>query len=293
METAGAELPIDVALSLNGSRAATLNSDQPAIIFVSMMNYEATAASLNNKSVKVRIDAIRRKAREEGTDREELKRMLEEASAAMRPVRVFRFGGAEGWGGFLKIEVKSGRLWAALPWSTHTLSLYPAASVAVLDGEHAVSAELGIDPEDVGKIAKGTYELRVSLEIVQGTPTRSNVATVEFTGTETPAETKSTEDYLYALADYYLMRGPPERAKRFVQEALKVHPRYSRLTVMMGDILEQEGDLKGALGLYESALDEYEKKEHGIMEEPDALYSRIGRVQERLYGGPRSGPGGG
>lgn len=278
------EPPIDVSFSINGSRAASVNRDESLIMYVSLTNYEATSAVLNNESINARIEDFRKEAKERDIDRDDLNKRVKALSAGLKPVRTFRFGGRENWTAFLKIEIKNGESWVPSVWSTRLLSWAPRTSVAELDSDRICFAELGIDPEEVEKIPKGLHEVRVALELVKGFKTVSNTAMLEFTGKDTPAETRSGEGFLFVLGTYYMKRGPRDRAMTFLRDVNAAHPDYDRIVVLLGDVLEADGDLNGALELYRQALASYRKREHNRTEEPEALVARINRIQLRITG---------
>jgi hypothetical protein len=279
------EPPLAISLSVNDGITAVVNNNQPLLFHVSLTNYEAQDAVMHNESVKSRIEALRREAKEKDMDREELNRRLRELTEAVKPVRSIRFGGQSTWTGFIRLEVGDGRSWKGCSWPTHVLSWSPHAQVAELDADRVAHIELGVDPEDFAKVEKGVYALRVSVEILKGSPDLSNQATVEATGLETPPDARSGEPFLTSLASYWIKRDMKDRARAFLADATSRHPGYANLFVLTGDLLREEGDLRGALDAFQRALDIYRKKQRNATEQPEALIDRIQDIQLRLLRG--------
>jgi tetratricopeptide (TPR) repeat protein len=277
--------PLAVSLSVNDGIAAVVNNDQPLVIHVSLTNYEAQDAAMYNDSLKSRMEGLRKEAKEKDLDREELKKRLKALSDELKPVRAVRFGGQKTWTGFVELEVGGASGWRPCNWPTHLLSWSPDSEVAEVDADRMAYVELGVDPEEFAQVEKGPHALRVSVELLRGSATFSNQVTVEATGVETPAEVKSGEPFLTALASYWIKRGMKNRAKAFLTDEILRHPGYANLLVLAGDLLRSEGDLKGALALYQRALEAYRKKQHNATEQPEALIDRIQDIQLALLRG--------
>lgn len=279
------EPPLAISLSVNDGVAAVVNNDQPLVFHVSLTNYGAQDALMHNESVKSRIEALRREAKEKDMTREEFSRRLRELTEAIKPVRTIRFGGQSTWTGFIRLEVGDATGWKACGWPTHILSWSPHTQVAELDADRVAHVELGVDPEDFAKVEKGVYALRVSVELLKGSPGVSNEARVEATGLETPVDARSGEPFLTSIASYWIKRGLKDRARALLADATSRHPGYVKLLVLTGDLLRAEGDLRGALDAFQRALDAYGKKQHNATEQPEALIDRIQDIQLRLLRG--------
>jgi tetratricopeptide (TPR) repeat protein len=166
------------------------------------------------------------------------------------------------------------------------------SDVAIVDSSRVHRLELGVGPEEVGRIPVGTYTIRAVLPLDQDpngdSRLVSNTVTLTVEGGEAiahqPAAAEKTR--LEAAARFYLRSEKWEEAHRFALELAERRDADTVAFMLLGDALNGLRRDEEALAAYHQALATLPETQD---ESPDYLIARLEEVQDRLASSRGSG----
>jgi tetratricopeptide (TPR) repeat protein len=252
--------------------------DEPLVLSVTIFNDSAVAADSYNAPFRDQIRELEKKFREKRMEEEEFKEAVDEIEQNMLKVRIYRFGGPEGWPHFIRFQALSEKTWRDVDWPLK-LSIYsPVNQVVDLDASTSCYVEYGLDPEDPER-PTGKYQIKAVVEIVKDKIVESNVVTLNLQQKTMPKTQSSKEENLLNRAKYAFRRGLYKEAEEYVQSVLKANPNSISALHLLGKIEEKKSNLSAALSAYEKALEKVTIQLPDRKEPPHLIIENIKRLR--------------
>lgn len=283
--------PPAISLQINRANELMLYRGTPMVISVSIVNHRAMMADAQQTSDRVYIQQLHAAA-----DRGELPKKRVEGQIArmgLAPeVSSIHLGeDTAPWDSFLHLSERlPGGTERPLAWATKVVQP-PAAKRVTLDAQTSADLTFAIEPSVASQIASGEYEVVAALDV----PANGTVKSGNWTGQArsepvkliiqdkplrlTPGDAEKIElqfaNYFYVVANF------PEAA-RHAEAALATNPKSISADIVLGETKRAQGDLKGALGVFQKATVEFYLQNPNSYEPPTLLLSRISDLQEKL-----------
>jgi len=250
-------------------------------------------AEAQEASDRVYIQRLRASA-----DRGEMPRERVEAEIARKElapeVSVINLGeDAASWDSFLQFsqQLPDGTL-RPLTWTTK-LAQPPVAKRVMLTAQAEAELTFAVDPSLAAQIAPGEYAIVAALNV----PASSSVTPGTWTGRaesdpvkliiqDRPVRLSAGDEeildlhysnYFYALANF------GEAATR-AEAALKLNPHSIPAAIALGEAKRAQGDLAGALEVFQKATAESYRQNPNAYEPPTLLLSRISDIEAQMQG---------
>lgn len=159
------------------------------------------------------------------------------------------------------------------------------SDVAVVDAARIHRVELGVGPDQVGRIPAGTHTIRAVLPLDGGSKGESRLVSNTVTliveapqaGSQQTAAAEKAR--LEATARFYLRSEKWEDAHRVALQLVERESPDTAAFMLLGDALNGLRRDEEALAAYQEALAELPKTED---ESPDYLIARMAQVEQRL-----------
>jgi len=149
--------------------------------------------------------------------------------------------------------------------------LEPDAAIQIVPGRYQVVAV--IETPGDAPLGAGAWHGRAESEPVN--------LTIEAPAAKpAPAEVGRSQ---LQLAYYFQKRKDWAHALASAQSALIANPNSIHGHIVVGQVKEAQGDLKGALGDYQTALDEFDKQYPGSYEPPQYLILKTSLLSAKLH----------
>jgi len=269
---------ISIMCRANRGTSVKVFFDEPLVLSVTIFNDSAVAADSHNAPFRDQIRELEKKFREKRMEEEEFKGAVEDVEQNMLKVRIYRFGGPEGWPQFIRFQALSDNTWSDVDWPLK-LSIYsPTNQVVDLDASTSCYVEYGLDPEDPER-PTGKYQIKAVVEIVKDKIVESNVVTLNLLQKNMPKTQSSKEENLLNRAKYAFRRGLYKEAEEYVQSVLKANPNSISALHLLGKIEEKKSNLSAALSAYEKALEEVTVQLPDRKEPPHLIIENIKRLR--------------
>jgi len=273
--------PIFVECRVNEETDIEIHEDEPLILSLSIINDEAIQAAQHNTPIEIERQELDRKYKENQISEKEYKSSVEEIDRSKRNFRTYRFGSPKGWVPFIQFRVQSTEGWRDLNWPLKLLMHDPPDNVVELNASTSCYVEWGLDPQDSTKVARGEYQLKAIVKIME--PVESNVVTVIFLGEKLPKAVMNSEEQLLARGRYYYKSCLFKEAKGYAEKALKINSNSIGALMLLGDIEENKGNYTNALKLYRKAEKEvYSQMKGEEYDPPEYIISKIITLQNLL-----------
>lgn len=185
-----------------------------------------------------------------------------------------------GLAAFVSVLEEEGGGWSSTPWKPTLLTEFSGASEVELGPSAPLRLELGVDPNEVS--SEGKVSLKVSVNLSRSEKVESDVVVVDFRREKLSEGTPGYSDRAFGRARFFLDRGDWETALDEARRLLAVDPHSVDAMILMGDALEEAGELSEALAAYQKAYLEIHSRSREMLEEPALLITKIGSVQDKL-----------
>ena len=283
--------PPAISLQINRANELTLYRGTPMVITVSIVNHRAMIADAQEKSNRVYIEQLRSAADHGELPRERVDAQIARMDLAPEVSSINLGEDTAPWHSFLHLSERlPDGTKRPLAWATKVVQP-PAAKRVTLDVRTSADLTFAIEPSVASQIAAGEYELVAALDV----PANGSVNSGTWTGHArsepvkltiqdkplrlTPGDAEKLElhfaNYFYAVANF------PE-ATRHAQAALAENPKSISADIALGEIKRAQGDLAGALEVFQKATVEFYQQNPNSYEPPTLLLSRISDLQGKL-----------
>lgn len=269
---------ISIKCRANKGTSVKVFFDEPLVLSVTIFNDSAVAADSHNAPFRDHIRELEKKFREKRMEEEEFKGAVEDVEQNMLKVRIYRFGGPEGWPQFIRFQALSDNTWSDVDWPLKLSIFSPTNQVVDLDASTSCYVEYGLDPEDPER-PTGKYQIKAVVEIVKDKIVESNVVTLNLLQKNMPKTQSSKEENLLNRAKYAFSRGLYKEAEEYVQSVLKANPNSISALHLLGKIEEKKSNLSAALSAYEKALEEVTVQLPDRKEPPHLIIENIKRLR--------------
>lgn len=284
----GAALP-SLLLRVNREPEPQVFTGTPVVFAVRISNEAARDAVAQARSDGVRARFLREAAQRGEIAREAAEEIIAAFPARPGPTAVRLGDGKVPWQRFVRIVLRTaaGRE-EPLPWAVRLLAPPPSVLLAA-EGE--VLLDYALEPEAAARVRAGAYRLAAVLEVPPGEPLppehwRGRAESEELTLTvkalpevKTPAEeAKLNQD----AALFFAATGSLSEAASHARKSLAADPRSIHARMLLGEVLEAQGDGAAALAAFQGALAEFRRRFPDSYEAPLYLIERAARLQEKV-----------
>ena len=281
----------DISLQIDRAHEITVYQGTPLLISVRLANQRAMNAAGENQARQARAEGLKAAVARGAIPKEKAEAVLAYLSQRV-PVRAVQLGDdTAGWDTFVRFaQLTPDGKQQSLGWPLKALG--PAASKTLrLDGETTAQLDFALDPTTAAAITPGEYQIVAVLEV----PAEAKLAAERWRGRtesdpvklsvkEKPAQfTKADEEnFNLSLARYNDATGDSRGALQYAEKALAVNPKSIPASILVGEVREGMGDLKGALEGYKNAEHEFYQQYPNSYEAPLYLIDKTISVTEKL-----------
>jgi cytochrome c-type biogenesis protein CcmH/NrfG len=174
----------------------------------------------------------------------------------------------------------------------------PAAKRVTLDAKTSAELTFAIEPSVASQIAAGEYKVVATLDV----PAIGTVKSGTWTGQARSEPVKliiqdeplrlthgDVEKLELHFANYFYAVAKFPDAARHAEAALATNPKSISADIVLGEVKRAQGDLAGALEVFQKATLEFYQQNPNSYEPPTLLLSRISDLQEKLESaGPKA-----
>jgi hypothetical protein len=263
------------------------------VITVSIVNHRAMIADAQEKSDRVYVQQLRSAADHGEFPNEKVEARIARMDVAPEVSSINLGEDTAPWSSFLHLtERLPDGTERPLAWATKVVQP-PAAKRVTLDAQTSAELTFAIEPWVASQIAAGEYEVVAALDV----PANESVKSRTWTGQArsepvkltiqdkplrlTPGDAENLDlqfaNYFYAVANF------PEAA-RHAQTVLAANPKSISADIVLGKTKQAQGDLTGALVVFQKAMVEFYKQNPNSYEPPTLLLSRISDIQDHMEG---------
>lgn len=285
-----ASMPV-ITLQVNHTSQLTVYQGTPLILMVGIANDRARIAAAQDVSDQVYLAELQGAAArgEASPQRVQAVRARLENKPAIDSIKV----GDEtaSWDSFVHFaqQLPDGTQ-QSLPW-TVTLSAAPKGKSLTLDAKNDAEVDYLLAPSAASQLAVGEYQIRAVMEVsaearLSEDHWRGRVASepVRLTVLEKPAHLIAAEEQEWNLdfARYYQKTNDPAQALKQAQKVLAANPRSIPAHILIGEVKEGQGDLRGALEAYQIAEADFYEQYPNSYEAPLYLVYKASDLLGRL-----------
>jgi tetratricopeptide (TPR) repeat protein len=281
----------NVSLQVNGEDELLIHQGTPLIFSVRLANQQAMNAAAYNEANQTLIEEIRADVSSGKISKEEAEAEIAQLSKKAE-IKVVQLGSDHiGWEQFVRfgLRLPDGRE-QPLSWPLRLVAP-PQAKSVTLDAENTYQLDYGLEPAAAAKVLVGEYRVVVVLEVAAEAKLpadrwRGRVESdpVAFKVMEKPARLSPVDEEKMHLdfARYFSTTGELPRSLEHAQKVLAINPQSIPAHILAGDVKEGQGDLRGALEAYQSAVREYYRQHPKPYEAPRYLIYKTTSLMEKL-----------
>jgi tetratricopeptide (TPR) repeat protein len=281
----------EISLQINHADGLTLYRGTPMVLNVRVVNHQAMIADAQETSDRVYIQQLRAAAKRSEISKERVEATIARVQLAPE-VSAINLGEDDApWDSFLQLsqQLPDGTL-RPLGWTTKVIRP-PAAKRLALTTQTEAELTFAVEPSSATQIPLGEYVIVAALNIpakVGFTPgTWTGLAEsdpVKLTIADKPGRLSPDDEERLDLqfADYFYAGGDFAEAAKRAQSALAVNPKSISAEIAIGEARKAQGDLKGALEVFQKARSEYYRQYPKSYEPPTLLLSRISDIEAAM-----------
>ena len=280
-----------ISLQINSEHELTVFSGTPLIFKVRLGNHYAQNTALRNEAAKHHAEELRAAAASGQISQDRASRLMAGLNKPLE-IPVLRVGDSTlGWSQFIHFNVRSpdGKQ-QSLTWPL-TLASEPAAKSLQLDARTTGQAEYLLGPSVALQVPPGAYDVVAILEVpsdakpaadrwqgrVQSPPVRLTI--VPKPDHLSPAQ---EEEANLQLIRYYRKAKDSVQALQLAEKVLATNNSSIPALVMVGELKEEQGNLKDALKSYQAALAQFDKQYPNSYEPPEYLILKTSGLLAKL-----------
>jgi tetratricopeptide (TPR) repeat protein len=281
----------DISLQIDREHELTVYQGTPLLFSVRLANHRAMNAAQGNHARQACAEGLKAAVARGAIPKERADALLANLQRT-EPIRAVQLGDdTAAWDTFVRFaQLTPDGKPQPLGWPLKALG--PAQSKTLrLDGETTAQLDWALDPTTALAITPGEYQIVAVLEV----PAEAKLAAERWRGRtqsdpvklsvkEKPAQfTKADEEnFNLSLARYYDATGDARGALQYAEKALAANPKSIPASILVGEVREGLGDLKGALEGYKNAQHEFYQQYPNSYEAPLYLIDRTISVTEKL-----------
>jgi len=286
----------DVALQIsdNDGDELTVYQGTPLVFSITLGNQRAMSAMLQNRANELHRSSLEARVARGEISRQQADHVL--ATLRQREVPVIRLGQENAaWPQFLHFVLRSadGKE-EPLPWPLQLLRA-PATNSVILDDKTTPQLTYLLAPTAAAQVSPGTYEVAAVLEVKEETQLpaelwRGRVASepMKLTIVARPAQLAPAEMEKLNLqfAYYYQAANDLPQALQLAQAVLAATPHSIPAQIVVAQVKEARGDLRGALESYQTAQSEFSLQHPDSYEPPAYLIYKSIQLRNKLGSQP-------
>jgi len=280
-----------ISLQINHADELTLYRGTPMVLNVRVVNHQAMIADAQETSDRVYIQQLHAAANRGEIPKEQVEAEIARMNLAPEVSAINLGEDDASWDSFLQLsqQLPDGTL-RPLGWTTKvvrppaakrialtaqteaelTFAVEPSSAAQIVPGEYAIVAVLNV-PANSG-LTSGTWSGRAESEpvklVIQDKPVRLSA------GDEETLDLHFS-NYFDAVANF------GEAVKR-AEAAMKLNPHSISAAIALGEAKRTQGDLKGALEVFQMATAESYRQNPNAYEPPTLLLSRILDIEAQM-----------
>jgi hypothetical protein len=255
----------------------TIQQGEPLVLDVSLLDYGAQSRATENQARALELEQLQA-LRDSGTITSQV---YEDRAKTLQPLPLGSTTvGTTGkpWYEEVTFEMETGGGWVAVPWAMQLLNIPKAEPQVTIDDVKVAIAAFGIDPSVSGGISEGTHRLRA--KYAPGTGIESQVIEIRFV--QAKANSEWTPAQKLRLGRYWWMRGDHEKSLAVADELLAENPLNIDALAIKGNALAGLNREAEAVGVFQTAIDQYYVQFPDAYEPPDYLIDRWIELNEAI-----------
>jgi hypothetical protein len=270
-----------ISLQINSQHELMVFAGTPLIFRVRLGNRFAQNAALRNEAAKHHTAEIQAAVSSGEINQERANQLLASIPQSAAIPTLIVGDGTRSWESSVQFFLRTADgQQRPLPWSLSPASV-PGAKSLTLDQRAVGQLEFLLPPDSAAALTPGTYEILAALDISNSSPDRWHGRVVSepvtLTITAKPAQFTKAEEEQWDLefVRYFRKAKDTNQAMQWVQHVLSENPASLPGLVLLGELKEEQGDLKGALDAYQWALAQVDIQYPNSYEPPQYLTLKI------------------
>lgn len=284
-----------ISLQINKQHSLTEFQGTPLILEVRLANPRASNAELENLANEAYIEEIQADVAAGKLTQPSADQAIARSSGKAKVGAVTIGGGEKQWYRFIHFEEQlADSTSRPLTWPLRLLA-EPQEKAIVLDAENVAGIKYAIEPDAAKQIDLGDHRI---VAVVQVTPAdqspigrwtgraESDPVKLSIAPPKSGLSSSEGESINLQFARYFKALGDQAQTLKYAEKALAARSVSIPALTLIGDIKQQQGDVKSALKAYARAESEFFHQYPDSIEPPVYLFEQIGDLTEKPSSGP-------